>query len=493
MSWLKNLFAPKPSPQAKSDAPLFFTNTLTGKRELFSPLRAGSVLMYSCGPTVYSKQHIGNLKAPLFSDLVARVLTQAGYRVKRVINITDVGHLQSDGDEGEDKMEVGAKREGVRATDIAERYTKMFLDDIEAIGLDTSEIRFPRATEYIKEQIAMVKALEERGYTYRTSDGVYFDTSKFPAYGKLGNISPQHTREEAIAGIGRRISENKEKHQPADFALWKFSPVGSRREQEWSSPWGLGFPGWHIECSAMARALLGVELDIHTGGIDHIPVHHNNEIAQSESVNGKPLARFWMHEAFVNVADEKISKSLGNDVYLSDIIERGYHPFALRYFFLQAHYRTQISFTWEALEAASGALTRLWRLTEKIRTEAKGRTKASDTSRRILALLRDDLATPQALALLWETVRDEDMDRAEQLAAIEAADAVLGLRLLTGGTVTVPEVIPQHIQALVHEREVARQNQDFAKSDALRIHIATSGYHVEDGPNGAIVTRKEGR
>lgn len=491
MSWLPTLLAPKP--EAKRGAPVFFANTLTGKRELFSPLRAGSVLMYSCGPTVYSKQHIGNLKAPLFADLIARVLSQAGYRVKRVINITDVGHLQSDGDEGEDKMEVGAKREGLRAGDIAERYTKMFLDDIEAIGLDTSEIRFPRATDYIKEQIAMVKALEERGYTYKTLDGIYFDTSKFAAYGKLGNISPLHSREEALAGIGRRITENKEKRQPADFALWKLTPPGVKREQEWSSPWGLGFPGWHIECSAMAKALLGVELDIHTGGIDHIPVHHNNEIAQSESANGKPLARFWMHEAFVNVADEKISKSLGNDVYLSDIIERGYRPLALRYFFLQAHYRTQVSFTWEALEAANGALTRLYRLAEKIKAEARGRTKVSDTSRRMLALLHDDLATPQALALLWETVRDEDMDRAEQLAVIETADSVLGLDLLSGGQAKVSVEIPSPIQALVHEREIARQNGDFARSDALRVHIASSGYLVEDGPDGAIVTRKEGR
>ncbi|KND47413.1 MAG: cysteine--tRNA ligase [Parcubacteria bacterium C7867-004] len=488
MSWFSTLFARKPQ-SAKSNAPIFFSNTLTGTKDLFSPLRAGTVLMYSCGPTVYSKQHIGNLKAPLFADLVARVLAQAGYRVKRVINITDVGHLQSNGDEGEDKMEVGAKREGLHASDIAERYALMFIEDIQAIGLDTNDIKFPRATDYIEEQIAMVKSLEERGYTYRTHDGIYFDTSKFPSYGKLGHVQPTHSREEALAGIGRRITENKEKRQAADFALWKFSPHGTKREQEWPSPWGVGFPGWHIECSAMAKALLGSEIDIHTGGIDHIPVHHNNEIAQSEVANGKPLARFWMHEAFVNVADEKISKSLGNDVYLSDIIDRGFHPLSLRYFFLQAHYRTSMSFTWDALEASNEALTRLWKLCAKVREETKGPSRPSDTSRRMIAILREDLATPQALALLWETVKDEDMERSEQLAVIEAAEAVLGLSLLEGRP-PVTEPIPEHIQALVEEREQARLARDFGKADALRIHIEGSGYHVEDGPSGAIVTRR---
>jgi cysteinyl-tRNA synthetase len=241
----------------------------------------------------------------------------------------------------------------------------------------------------------------------------------------------------------------------------------------------------------MIKALLGEEIDIHTGGIDHIPVHHNNEIAQSESANGKPLARFWMHEAFVNVADEKISKSLGNDVYLSDIIERGYHPLALRYFFLQSHYRSPISFTWEALEASNEALTRLWRLCAKIADEANGIYKASDASRRMIALLRDDLATPQALALLWETVRDEDLARSEQFEVIRVADSVLGLSLLSGGA-TRPVAVPEHIQALVAERELARRAGDFAKADALRIHIEASGYRVEDGPNGAMVTRMPG-
>jgi len=487
MKWLTSLFTRESEP-AKSDAPLFFTNTLSGKKELFSSRKAGEVSMYSCGPTVYSKQHIGNLKAPVFADLVARVLTSSGYRVRRVMNITDVGHLVSDADEGEDKIEKGARAEGLSAQEIAQRYTKAFLDDIKALNIDTDALSFPRATDYIKEQIAMVATLEEKGYTYRTSDGVYFDTTRFPNYGALTHSGGVY-REEAFAEIGRHITGTTEKKHPADFALWKLSPRGATRQQEWSSPWGMGFPGWHIECSAMAKALLGPELDIHTGGIDHIPVHHTNEIAQSESANGKPLSRFWMHEAFINFGDEKIAKSTGNVLYLSDIVERGYSPLALRYLFLQAHYRSPLSFSWDALSAAHEALTRLTRLTQKIHTEAKGRMRQSDASRRMIALLRDDLATPAALALLWQIVKDEDMAREEQLAVIDAAESVLGLSLLS---FEKDLDIPEHIQALVKEREYARTAGDFAKSDALRIHIQQGGYHVEDGPSGAIVTKRPG-
>ncbi len=489
MGFFASLFS-KPSKVTVSNAPIFFTNTLSGKKDLFAPLVPGAVQMYSCGPTVYSKQHIGNLKAPLFADLVARVLMAAGYRVRRVMNITDVGHLKSDADEGEDKMELGAKREGVSAQEVAIRYTKLFLADIEAIHFDTETLVVSRATDYIKEQIAMVRVLEEKGYTYRTHDGIYFDTAKFPNYGKLGNINHTHSREEALAGLGRRITENKEKRQPEDFALWKFSPLEESRQQEWESPWGVGFPGWHIECSAMIKALLGTEIDIHTGGIDHIPVHHNNEIAQSESANGKPLARYWLHEAFVTIADEKVSKSLGNDVYLSDIIERGYSPLSLRYFFLQSHYRTSIDFTWEALGASQIALERLWRLTEEVAEDSKRRAKPSELSRRMMALLRDDLATPAALALLWETLRDEDIEPVEKWAVIECADAVLGLDLLTPPSQTVSrENIPAEITELMEEREEARASGDFAKADELRIHIQNRGYAVEDSPTGPTLAK----
>ena len=489
MSWLKRLLNP-PSKPTNSSAPVFFTNTLSGKKEIFSPLKAAQVRMYSCGPTVYSKQHIGNLKAPLFADLVARVLDAAGYRVRRVMNITDVGHLVSNADEGEDKMEVGARREGVSANTIAERYGVQFIEDIQKIGLDVHAITFPRATEYIKEQIEMIQVLETKGFTYRTSDGIYFDTEKFNGYGKLGGIDLMR-KEAALAGLASRIGENKEKRHPADFALWKFSNPKDKRLQEWSSPWGMGFPGWHIECSAMIRALLGTEIDIHTGGMDHIPVHHNNEIAQSESANDKPLARYWLHEAFVNIESEKISKSLGNDIYLSDIEERGYHPLSLRYFFLQAHYRSPMNFTWEALGAANEALHRLWKLAREAKEAAKGRALPSDTSRRVIAHLRDDLSTPAALALVWEAIKDEDLDPPEVWGVITAAEPVLGLGLMNPPSPTAA-VIPEEIQALARERDAARKEKDFARSDELRIHIEQRGYRVEDGENGTVVTRRPG-
>lgn len=486
MKWLTSLFSPRNEP-VTSDAPVLLQNTLTNRKEVFSPIKAGVAAMYSCGPTVYSRAHIGNLRSYVFADTLARMLSQAGYQTRRVINITDVGHLTDDADSGEDKMEKGAREAGMSASDIAARYTKLFIEDIRALGVNADDISFPRATDYIEEQIDIVKLLEEKGYTYRIKDGIYFDTHAFPNYGILDHAGDK-LREEAFAEIGRRIAANNEKRHPADFALWKFSPLGSRRQQEWNSPWGRGFPGWHIECSAMSRALLGQPFDIHTGGIDHIPVHHTNEIAQSEAAYGKPLARFWMHNAFLTIENRKISKSLGDDVYVSDIKERGFSPLSLRYLFLQAHYASPLSFSWESLEAADAALKRLSRLAYTIKAEADERARPSEWSRRIMALLRDDLSTPQALALLWEAVKDEDLTREEQLGAIEAAESVLGLGLLS-----VPRAeIPAHILALVSEREAARTARDFAKADTLRIHIENSGYAVEDGPSGPVVTPKAG-
>jgi cysteinyl-tRNA synthetase len=295
---------------------IYLTNTLTGKKELFKPVRKGllsalgigktRVGMYHCGPTVYNYAHIGNLRAYVFADTLKRLMLAHGFRVEQVINITDVGHLVSDGDTGEDKMEKARRLEKKSAWDIAQFYTEAFLKNLADLNINIEGTEFPRATDFIREQVAIVKTLEEKGYTYRTSDGIYFDTSKFPTYGKLGNID--------IAGIreGERIGVNQEKLNPTDFALWKFSPTNEQREMEWESPWGKGFPGWHIECSAMSKALLGTTFDIHTGGIDHIPVHHNNEIAQSEGSTGEPLARYWLHNAFVNVVGGKMAKSEGN-------------------------------------------------------------------------------------------------------------------------------------------------------------------------------------
>jgi len=466
-----------------SAAPIFFTNTLTGGKDLFVPRTPGVVTLYSCGPTVYGPQHIGNLRAALFADVIARVLLSAGFHVRRVINITDVGHLVGDGDEGEDKMAVGAAREKTTPEEIADRYTNLYLEDIRALNLDTEHILFPRASHYIDQQIAMVQSLEEKGFTYSTKEGVYFDTSKYPDYGKLGGVA-----EVKLMG-GARIKMEAGKRNLHDFLLWRTARPGDL--QQWPSPWGSGNPGWHIECSAMIRSLLGTEIDIHSGGMDHIPVHHNNEIAQSECANSRPLARYWLHEAFITIEGEKISKSLGNDIYLSDITAKGFHPLALRYFYLQASFRTPVSFSWEALEASDSALRKLWRLASETLEDAKGKKTSSDTERRMIAILRDDLSTPAALALLWETLRDEDMSSSDQLAVLSSADAVLGLSLLQP-PMTPETILPEDVQTLVRERDEARARKDFGTSDELRIHLSNRGYLVEDGPSGTVVTPLRG-
>jgi cysteinyl-tRNA synthetase len=483
----------------KKAAPLFFTNTLGGKKELFIPIKPGVATIYSCGPTVYSRAHVGNMRAYVFSDLIDRLLRTKGFHVRHVINITDVGHLVGDGDSGEDKIEKSAKEEGKNAADISDHFAKLFLEDIKLLNIETEHVLFPYATEYIKEQIVMVQELEKKGHTYRTHDGIYFDVSTFPDYGKLGGISEAELKTGDSASLedrisiaaGRRITENKDKRHPADFALWKFSPVGARRQQEWSSPWGLGFPGWHIECSAMIRSILGDVIDIHTGGIDHIAIHHNNEIAQSESTLGKPFVRYWMHGAFLTIEGEKISKSLKNDIYVSELSEKGIHPVALRYFFLQAHYRSPLSFSWDALAASNEALTRLWRLSATIAVDAKGLSVPTKHSEKIVTLLQDDLGTPQALAYLWECLRDDEILPKEKRAIIEVVEPVLGLSLLNPPEFArkrTTEELPDAIQALVKDREKARLARNFEKSDEVREKLRNRGYLVEDTPSGPLLT-----
>jgi cysteinyl-tRNA synthetase len=480
-------------------SPVFLTNTLSGKKEAFIPLKAGLVTMYSCGPTVYSRAHIGNMRAYVFADLISRTLRASGYHLRQVINITDVGHLVGDGDDGEDKVEKSAKESGMSASEIATHFTHLFRQDIHLLNIKTEHVLFPKATEYVQEQIKMVQELEKKGYTYRTHDGVYFDTSKFSDYGKLGGISEAELKtgdalslEDRITiAAGRRIKENKDKRHPADFALWKSSPPGARRQQEWSSPWGLGFPGWHIECSAMIRALLGETIDIHTGGMDHIAIHHNNEIAQSEGVFEKPFVRYWMHSAFLNIEGTKISKSLKNDFYVSDIVDRGMHALALRYFFLQAHYRSPLSFSWEALGASAEALNRLWRISATALLDSKGESKPSEQQQRILTLLHDDLGTPQALAYLWETLRDEDLDPKIKRGVIETADSILGLSLMeppeSARQLTLAE-LPYDIQDMAKDREKARTAGNFEKADQLRAKLQNRGYRVDDSPSGPLFT-----
>lgn len=469
-------------PRSNQSPQIFFTNTLTGKKELFIPIRPGIATIYSCGPTVYGPAHIGNLRPHVFSDTIARILSASGYRLTRIINITDVGHLTSDADEGEDKMLVGARREKMTPEAIADRYTKEFVNDLADLNVDTDNIQFPRATSYIREQIALAKTLEEKGFAYRVRNGLAFDTSRFPGYGKLGHIDL------SVQKIGARVMVDREKRHPADFWLWRTAKSGDL--QIWDSPWGPGNPGWHIECSAMSRSLLGQEIDIHTGGEDLASIHHNNEIAQSEAASGRTFVHYWMHNAFLTIEGNKISKSLGNDIYLSNIVEKGHHPLALRYFFLQAHYRTPLSFSWDALASAANGLDRLWNISREIANESNRASEHSEARERFRSVLRDDLATPQALGVLWESLRDEDFSPEEKWGLIEDADAELGLMLLNPPNHGAPLTeLPADLKDKITRREAARVKGDFEAADRLRTEIENSGYRVEDGPNGPVLTR----
>lgn len=464
---------------SKTTTPLQFTNTLTGAKEEFIPLTPGKATLYSCGPTVYGPVQIGNLRSFVLADTVARTLAAAGYEVKRVMNITDVGHLVADAEQGEDKMAVGAKRDNVSPKEIATRYSKLFLHDIHALNVGTKFIRFPRATDYIKEQIAMIKKLEKGGHTYQLSDGIYFDTSTFPQYGKLGN------RDTAELQAGARVEMTAGKRHPQDFVLWRTAKPGDL--QKWKSPWGVGNPGWSIECSAMATTLLGPTIDLHTGGEDLASIHHNNEIAQSECATGThPFVRYWLHGAFLTAGGEKLSKSAGNSFTLADVVAKGIHPLALRYLFLQAHYRSPLSFTWEALSASEEALKRLW----KIARETKAQVRTSSTSFALTAASADDLATPKVIALLWEKL-NFPASADEKWAALVEADMLLGLSLTTPPaepkTLTLAD-LPKELQHIAKERQDARDRKDFARSDELRIHLRDSGYHVEDSPSGQVFT-----
>jgi cysteinyl-tRNA synthetase len=458
--------------------PLSLHNTLTGKKEPFVPLVPGQVSMYNCGPTVYQYAHIGNLRSYIFADTLKRVLEWNKYQVKQVVNITDVGHMVGDGDGGQDKMEKSAELEKKTAQEIATFYTDVFLKDISTLNIDTSKITFCKATDHIPEQIALIQILEKNGFTYTTSDGVYFDTSKFPAYGKLGNID--------LAGLeeGSRVEANPEKRNKTDFALWKFSPAGEKRQQEWPSPWGVGFPGWHIECSAMSMKYLGETFDIHTGGIDHIPVHHNNEIAQSESATGKPYVHYWLHNAFLNIAGQKISKSIGNTLYLRDLVEKGISPIAYRYWLLTGSYRTMLNFTEESVLGAQTALIKLINHFIEWRQSPLG-TANSDYVKRFGDFINDDLDTPKALALTWELVKDKNVTPGDKSATLLKFDTIFGFNL---STMSIPkteaEEIPPEITVLAEEREKARKNKDWKLADAIRAEITSRGYEVKDTEKG---------
>lgn len=473
--------------------PLKLTNTLTGKKDDFTPLRPGQVLMYNCGPTVYDYQHIGNLRPYVFADVLRRAFEYNRYHVSQVINITDVGHLTSDDDAGDDKMEKGSEKAGLTAQELATTVTESWKEDLERLSIKTHDIVFTKATAYIYEQIALAQTLDEKGYAYTTEDGLYFDTSLFKAYGKLGAINLENLQ------AGARVEMGGKKH-PTDFALWKFSKADEKRQQEWESPWGKGFPGWHLECTAMIFAELGKQIDVHTGGIDHIPVHHNNEIAQAEAVTGKPYARFWLHNAFITIDHQKISKSIGNTIRLTQIMDRGFLPLAYRYWLLTGHYRSPLNFTWEALEGSQTAYTRLL----KTFVEDLGGTNGAINENyrtRFYSFVNDDLDTPQIIALLWELLKDTNISKPDKRSTLLEFDKVLGLGLIEGndriksmleGTakrIAVAQA-PESIQKLVEERENAREAKDWQKADELRDSIAEEGFTIIDSKEGPELEQK---
>lgn len=452
-------------------------NTLAREKEIFKPIKDKKVGFYSCGPTVYWYQHIGNLRTYIFSDILKRVLVYDGLKVKHVMNVTDVGHLTSDADTGEDKIEKAAKKEGKKAEDIANYYWKIFRDDFKRLNIIEPDI-WCKATDHIKEQIDLIKKLEKKGYTYRTSDGIYFDTSRLNDYGKLARLNKEGLKE------GKRIAMG-EKRNKTDFALWKFSEKPGVRQQEWESPWGIGFPGWHIECSAMSSKYLGKQFDIHTGGEDHIQIHHTNEIAQSESAFGKkPWVRYWLHGAFLVFKGEKVSKSKGGLYTINELGENGFDALDYRYFCLNTHYRKQLSFSLENLEGAKNAYGRL----KKIIVELKSKNDSNKTKnyeiykKEFQESIDDDLNIPQALAVLWDLLRDKKLGSKEKLELAYDFDRVFGLNMKD--IKEEKQEIDKDIKELIKEREEARKRKDFAKSDKIREELSKRGVILEDTESG---------
>ena len=451
-------------------------NTLSRKLEVFKPIKKGQVGMYGCGPTVYWYAHIGAMRRYIFEDILVKTLLYNNYKIKHVINVTDVGHLVGDSDVGEDKMEKAAKKEGKRAEEVAKFYFDAFVGDLKKINVLLPDI-FSWATKHIKEQIELIKRLEKKGFTYKTSDGIYFDTSKFKDYGKLARLKKEGLK------AGARI-EMGEKKNKTDFALWKFSENPGVRQQEWQSPWGLGYPGWHIECSAMSMKYLGETFDIHTGGIDNMPVHHVNEIAQSECATGKKFVNYWIHNAFVMSNGEKVSKSTGGLFTVTELENMGYNPLAFRYFCLTTYYRKPLDFTLDNLDAAKTSFERIKNKIITLKAEHhKGEDNSAEYEKQFLAAINDDLNMPLAVQILHKVLDDFDFDSKKKLKLLEKWDEVLGL-----GIKEMKETafaIPKDVKKLVDERETARKNKKWAEADILRERIKELGFKITDTEKGA--------
>lgn len=451
-------------------------NTRTRTKEHFVPIDGKKVGLYTCGPTVYNYAHIGNLRTYIFEDILVRTLKYNAFDVHHVMNITDVGHLTDDADEGEDKMEKGAKREGKSAWDIAKYYTDAFVEDMDNLNI-LQPNTWCKATDHIQEQIKQIQQLIDKGFTYETEDAIYFDTSKLPDYGKLAQLDKQQLQPGARVEIG-------DKKHPTDFALWKFTKAGETRQMEWFA-FGKrkGFPGWHIECSAMSMKYLGDQFDIHCGGIDHVPVHHTNEIAQAEASTGKkPWVNVWMHGEFLLINDGRMGKSQGNFITLRTLLDKGYDPLAYRYFLLQAHYRKQLNFTWEALDAAAEGLKNLRQKVQAIDPNVQANHGLEED---FLGAMNDDLNTPEALGLLSKALKEKNIS---QQTVIEF-DKILGLDLHKIEKEKAVE-IPTDIQELLDMRAESRDEKDWAKSDALRDEIARKGFIVKDTDEGQQISSK---
>ncbi len=472
--------------EQKQEIKLF--NTLIRKKEVFKPIKKDKVGMYSCGPTVYWYQHIGNLRTYIFSDILKRSLKYNGFKVKHIMNVTDVGHLTSDADIGEDKIEVAARKEGKKAEEIADFYLKIFKDDLKKLNVIEPDI-WSKATAHIKEQIELIKKLGRKGFVYKTSDGIYFDSSKFNGYGKLAGLNVKGMK------AGKRVAFGEKKHK-TDFALWKFSAEIGKRQQEWNprkygANWPIGFPGWHIECSAMSMKYLGNHFDIHTGGQDHIQIHHTNEIAQSQAATGKKFVNYWLHAAFLLSQGEKVSKSKGGLYTVSELEELHYQPLAFRYLTLLTHYRKPLNFSLENLDAAKNAYERLKRKVVELKNKInkketlKGIDKTKYYNKKFLEAINDDLNMPKAVEVIWKVLDELDFDARKKLKLLEEFDKVLGLGIKDFHEEKVE--IPDDVQKLIDARERLRKTGKFAEADIIRERIREKGYKLEDTDKGPVV------
>ena len=453
---------------------IYFYNTLTRKKEKFIPIDTKEIKIYSCGPTVYKDATIGNLRTNIFQDILRRILRYNGYKIKHVMNITDVGHLVSDGDEGEDKMIKSAKEEHKTPLEIANHYTELFFKDLKALNIETPEV-VCRATEHIKEMIEYVQKLVDNGYAYETSTAIYFDISKLDKYPVLSNLNLEEQK------AGARVEVDPEKRNPYDFALWIKAP--ENHLMKWDSPWGKCYPGWHIECSAMGKKYLGEQFDIHTGGIDLIPTHHENEIAQSKGACGKIPANYWLHGEYLLIDGGKMSKSLGNVYLLKDIINKGYDPLVYKLFTYSGHYRNKLNFTWDGIEATSKSLERLKNgyQVHKAGTDILDENDKKELSRleeEFHKAINDDMNMPLAMSFVWETIRYSKKST-EIAKLLLKFDTILGLKI-DEPIQKQEQEIPQEVLELIEERKIARQNKDWAKADGLREKIRNMGYEVRD-------------